>query len=444
MRVIIIHPEQWNGGSDRCTIGFLRHFVQAGHQVAWLTTMIDDYWADEEFKGVEIHEVRLPLHPGDWFSQNIALAYHIIFRTKLKPDLIVADHSASCVPLLKWWFPKVHIMFYCHFPQQLVTPNRFFLYRWYSACMGLIEAHMCEYADMVIVNSEFTSKNFQAVMPSIPKEKLRVIYPPCDVDSLSVVSRPISRKHRMPNERYLFLSMNRFWPEKRLDIILDAAVQLKSFGLNPLIQMAGSVMPHIPESKIYYELLKEQCKKYNLEDIIEFIPDPNDEKKFELYRQCDSVIYTPPNEHFGIVPIEALEQRRPVIVIDSGGPSETVIEGVTGTKISDTDGIKLAEAMVEHMESKEWINLDDDAHYVMQRARFEKHFSLNGFGQNIDKAVTKIFGKDMNANNDEEQQIMEAHTNGFTSYTSHAKRQKKPEGNLKGKARQNGQDRKNA
>ena len=60
-------------------------------------------------------------------------------------------------------------------------------------------------------------------MPSIPKEKLRVIYPPCDVDSLSVVSRPISRKHRMPNERYLFLSMNRFWPEKRLDIILDAA-----------------------------------------------------------------------------------------------------------------------------------------------------------------------------------------------------------------------------
>lgn len=62
--------------------------------------------------------------------------------------------------------------------------------------------------------------------------------------------------------------------------------------------------------------------------------DPNDERKFELYSQCDSVIYTPPNEHFGIVPIEALEQRRPVIVIDSGGPSETVIEGVTGTKVN--------------------------------------------------------------------------------------------------------------
>jgi len=52
MLVVIIHPEQWNGGSDRCTIGLLRHFVGAGHQVVWLTTMIDDYCAGEEFQGV--------------------------------------------------------------------------------------------------------------------------------------------------------------------------------------------------------------------------------------------------------------------------------------------------------------------------------------------------------------------------------------------------------
>jgi len=34
-----------------------------------------------------------------------------------------------------------------------VTPNRFFLYRWYSACMGLIEAHMCEYAGRINIRS---------------------------------------------------------------------------------------------------------------------------------------------------------------------------------------------------------------------------------------------------------------------------------------------------
>lgn len=70
-------------------------------------------------------------------------------------------------------------------------------------------------------------------MPTIPEDKIRVVYPPCDVDSLSVVcGKPISRKARAVNERYTFLSMNRFWPEKRLDIILDAAglfIFLKTF-----------------------------------------------------------------------------------------------------------------------------------------------------------------------------------------------------------------------
>ena len=99
------------------------------------------------------------------------------------------------------------------------------------------------------------------------------------------------------------------------------------------MQLAGSVMPHIPESRIYFELLKQMVKDHNVEELVEFVPSPSEEEKFKLYRGCDSALYTPPNEHFGIVPIEALEQRRPVIVIDSGGPAETVIEGVTGTKV---------------------------------------------------------------------------------------------------------------
>ncbi|VDM43008.1 unnamed protein product [Toxocara canis] len=52
MLVVIVHPEQWNGGSDRCTIGMIKHFVSAGHRVVWYTTMIDDYWQNENFGGV--------------------------------------------------------------------------------------------------------------------------------------------------------------------------------------------------------------------------------------------------------------------------------------------------------------------------------------------------------------------------------------------------------
>ncbi|KAH7719819.1 Protein BUS-8 [Aphelenchoides avenae] len=391
MLVVIIHPEQWNGGSDRCTIGMIRHFTGHGHRVVWLTTMIDEYWANEDFHGVEIRQFQLPLHPGDWFSQNVALGYKLVF-SDLSPDLVVIDHSASCVPMLKWRFPKCKVLFYCHFPQQLVTPSRFFLYRWYSILIGMLEEKMFGYADVVMVNSKFTASQFRRVMPTIPKDKVQVVYPPCDVDSQSIsTGGAVSRQKRPANERYVFLSMNRFWPEKRLDIILEAAAILKARGLKPLIQLAGSVMPHIPESRIYYELLQEMRDRLDVGDLIEFLPSPTEEQKFALYRQCDSALYTPPNEHFGIVPIEALEQRRPVIVIDSGGPAETVLEGVTGTKIEAPCGKLLAQAMIEHMGRDTWEELDDDAKFANQRRRFEKDFSLQGFGARIDEAIATMF-----------------------------------------------------
>lgn len=390
MQIVLIHPEQWNGGSDRCTVALIKHFTQGGHRVIWLTTMIDEYWANEDFHGVEIREIGLRLHPGDWFSQNVALGYHLVL-SDLNPDLVVIDHSASCVPMIKWRFPLCKVLFYCHFPQQLVTPTRFFLYRWYSYLIGLLEARLYEWADIVMVNSKFTAETFKKVMPTVPANKVQVVYPPCNVDSLSVgMTLAISRKVRPQNDRFIFLSMNRFWPEKRLDIIVEAASILKKQGLKPLIQLA-SVMPHIPESRIYFQELQTMCKDYDVEDMIEFIISPSEEGKFTLYRQCDSALYTPPNEHFGIVPIEALEQRRPVIVVNSGGPAETVIEGITGTKIDHPSGELLAEAMIDHMNRETWEHLDEDELFEKQRLRFLRDFSLEGFGSRIDEAVLRMF-----------------------------------------------------
>lgn len=61
--------------------------------------------------------------------------------------------------MLKWRFPKTKVLFYCHFPQQLVTPSRFFLYRWYSTLISLIEDNLYASADVIMVNSKFTGIN---------------------------------------------------------------------------------------------------------------------------------------------------------------------------------------------------------------------------------------------------------------------------------------------
>jgi alpha-1,3/alpha-1,6-mannosyltransferase len=52
--------------------------------------------------------------------------------------------------------------------------------------------------------------------------------------------------------------------------------------------------------------------------------------KETLLSAADLLIYTPRNEHFGIVPLEAMLCGTPVLAANEGGPLETVVDGVTG------------------------------------------------------------------------------------------------------------------
>ncbi len=49
-----------------------------------------------------------------------------------------------------------------------------------------------------------------------------------------------------------------------------------------------------------------------------------------LLKTAVLLVYTPRNEHFGIVPLEAMLAGLPVLAANEGGPVETVIEGKTG------------------------------------------------------------------------------------------------------------------
>jgi alpha-1,3/alpha-1,6-mannosyltransferase len=52
--------------------------------------------------------------------------------------------------------------------------------------------------------------------------------------------------------------------------------------------------------------------------------------KATLLSTSSLLIYTPRNEHFGIVPLEAMLAGVPVLAANEGGPTETVVEGETG------------------------------------------------------------------------------------------------------------------
>jgi len=49
------------------------------------------------------------------------------------------------------------------------------------------------------------------------------------------------------------------------------------------------------------------------------------------------MLYTPENEHFGIVPVEAMHMGCIVIACNSGGPVESVHHGKTGYLLSPNE-----------------------------------------------------------------------------------------------------------
>lgn len=63
---------------------------------------------------------------------------------------------------------------------------------------------------------------------------------------------------------------------------------------------------------------------------IEFRLLPSDAELSELYAACLSVLFTAFNEDWGIVPLEAMTFRKPVICTNRGGPRETVVDGTHG------------------------------------------------------------------------------------------------------------------
>lgn len=64
-------------------------------------------------------------------------------------------------------------------------------------------------------------------------------------------------------------------------------------------------------------------------DVLFLLSVPN-QVKSSLLRAAKLLLYTPPDEHFGIVPLEAMLDGVPVLASNSGGPLETVVDGSTG------------------------------------------------------------------------------------------------------------------
>jgi alpha-1,3/alpha-1,6-mannosyltransferase len=123
-----------------------------------------------------------------------------------------------------------------------------------------------------------------------------------------------------------FLVPGRVMWTKNIELAIEAflAFKLGSANRDFRLVIAGMVDE---KSRPYFKRLRSIAMGCS---DIEFVVSPSDEELFDLYDRSFAVLFTPPNEDWGIVPLEAMSFGKPVISVASGGPQESVLDGTTG------------------------------------------------------------------------------------------------------------------
>lgn len=151
----------------------------------------------------------------------------------------------------------------------------------------------------------------------------KVIYPGID-----------TQKYRYVENGDFWLSVNRLYPEKRVDLQVDAFRRMPDEKL----VIVGGNLEGDHSSQYMRRLIEEKP------DNVTFMGRIGEDELTNLYNRCRGFICTAVDEDFGMTPVEAMAAGKPVIATREGGYLETVLEGETGTFI-DPDPAKLADAV---------------------------------------------------------------------------------------------------
>ncbi|MTI85950.1 MAG: glycosyltransferase family 4 protein [Firmicutes bacterium] len=189
----------------------------------------------------------------------------------------------------------------------------------------------------VICCSQYMKSELQHVF-QVPKDKLRTIPNGVNPENFAVKQHSTARENfAAPDEKIIFY-VGRLVREKGVQVLLDAAPKVLARHPNTKFIIAGKG-PHA-------DALRHQCAQLNITHSVYFTGYVDDSLRNSLYSWSDIAVFPSLYEPFGIVALEAMAARTPVIISDTGGLSEIVLHGVDGLKFYPGNANSLADMIL--------------------------------------------------------------------------------------------------
>ncbi len=143
--------------------------------------------------------------------------------------------------------------------------------------------------------------------------------------------------------------------------------------------LSGTLSKRYRSSAEYYDTLKAMHARN-----VVFKLNPSDAQVRSLYANCTALLFTPINEDFGIVPLEAMASSKAVIAVNEGGPSETVLQGKTGFLVdSQSEMARKMLFLAEHRSAAEEMGRQG-------RHRVEQAYSWGNFFRGFDALARNV------------------------------------------------------
>lgn len=400
VRAIFLHPDLGIGGAERLVVDAGLALQEKGHRVSFVTNHHDPQHCFIETRDGTFQVTVV----GDWIPRSIfgycyalmayvrmlyLTMYLLMFLAPVdRPDVLICDQIPIGIPLIK--LMRHRIIFYCHFPDLLLSKPGGKLKSFYRQPINWIEEKSMSFADRILVNSRFTAEVFKNTFKSI-HESPTVLYPSINTkiyDKSRMVSISLPK---IEENSFVFLSINRFERKKNLELAILALHALETI-LNDdewkkvHLVVAGGYDTRVTENIEYFDELEELCKTKNLTSKVTFLQSPSDIMKVNMLKSvCKCVLYTPDQEHFGIVPLEAMASSKPVIAVNSGGPTETIVHEVTGY-LSEPIPENFAHYMAKIMSNAETQKTLGEH----GKARFHDKFSFAAFSRHLNSIVFSV------------------------------------------------------
>ena len=207
-----------------------------------------------------------------------------------------------------------------------------------------IERLLVEQSDGIICCSNYMLDHIQHVLGAV-KTKIRVIPNGVEASRFNNGRQPQPIPTGVSEDRKTILYVGRIVREKGIFTLLDAFEKLRKQGKDVSLVFAG-------EGPLKEDLAKEVLRR-KLNDRVKLAGFVDEKKLVSLYNSSDAFVLPSHYEPFGMVALEAMASRVPVVVSDVGGLSEIVEDGITGVKVPAYNPSALAEGILRVLEDRE-------------------------------------------------------------------------------------------